>query len=276
VLRCHLSVPLTPSHIMAVGKNKKLGKKRKGGNRKVVDPFSKKEWYDVKAPSSFPIRQIGKTMVTKTQGTKLAKDGLMGRVFEASLGDLKANAEDDAFRKFKLRVEEVQGTNCLTNFYGMDLSTDKLRSLVRKWHSLIEAYADVKTTDGFLLRLYCIGFTKRRPNQIKKTSYAQSAQVRSIRRKMVDIMTREASTVELNELVAKLIPESIGREIEKATEGVYPLQNVMIRKVVTLRAPKIDMGKLLESHAGADIAVASQDTGKVVERTDAKKAKKDE
>jgi ribosomal protein S3AE len=52
---------------MAVGKNKKLGKKRKGGNRKVVDPFSKKEWYDVKAPSAFPIRQVGKTMVTKTQ-----------------------------------------------------------------------------------------------------------------------------------------------------------------------------------------------------------------
>lgn len=87
----------------------------------------------MKAPSAFPIRQIGKTMVTKTQGTKLAKDGLMGRVFEASLGDLKADAEDDAYRKFKLRVEEVQGTNCLTNFYGMDLSTDKLRSLVRKW-----------------------------------------------------------------------------------------------------------------------------------------------
>jgi len=260
---------------MAVGKNKKLGKKRKGGNRKIVDPFSKKEWYDVKAPNSFPIRQIGKTMVTKTQGTKLSKDGLMGRVFEASLGDLKANAEDDAYRKFKLRVEEIQGTSCLTNFYGMDLSTDKLRSLVRKWHSLIEAHADVKTTDGYLLRLYAIGFTKRRPNQIKKTSYAQSAQVRSIRRKMVEIMTREASTVDLNDLVAKLIPESIGREIEKATEGVYPLQNVLIRKVVTLRAPKTDLGKLLEIHGGADVATAPQtDLGKAVERT--KGAKKEE
>jgi len=252
---------------MAVGKNKKLGKKRKGGNRKVVDPFSKKEWYDVKAPNSFPIRQIGKTMVTKTQGTRVAKDGLMGRVFEASLGDLKANAEDDAYRKFKLRVEEVQGTNCLTNFYGMDLTTDKLRSLVRKWHSLIEAHADVKTSDGFLLRMYAIGFTKRRPNQIKKTSYAQSAQVRSIRKKMVDIMTREASTVDLNDLVAKLIPESIGTEIMKATEGVYPLQNVMIRKVVTLRAPKTDVGRLLEIHGGADVAVQSQaDLGKAVAR----------
>jgi small subunit ribosomal protein S3Ae len=252
---------------MAVGKNKKLGKKRKGGNRKIVDPFSKKEWYDVKAPSAFPIRQVGKTMVTKTQGTKVAKDGLMGRVFEASLGDLKANAEDDAFRMFKLKVEEVQGTDCLTNFYAMDLTSDKLRSLVRKWHSLIEAHADVKTTDGYTLRMYAIGFTKKRPNQIKTTSYAQSAQVRSIRKKMVEIMTREASTVDLNELVAKLIPESIGREIEKATEGVYPLQNVLIRKVVTLRAPKTDLNKLLEIHGGATSAAAStQDLGKAVER----------
>jgi len=272
---------------MAVGKNKKLGKKKKGGNRKIVDPFSKKEWYDVKAPSPFKIRQVGKTMVTKTQGTKIAKDGLMGRVFEASVGDLNPNAEDDAFRKFKLKVEEVSGTNCLTNFYGMNLSTDKLRSLVRKWHSLIEAYADVKTTDGYLLRLYVIGFTKRRPNQIRKTSYAQSSQVKNIRKKMIEILQRESSTVDLHELVAKLVAESIGKEIEKATEGIYPLQNVLIRKAVTLRSPKQDLGKLLEIHGGPEVAAATTpvlpaagataaapataDLGKPVERKQAKK-----
>jgi small subunit ribosomal protein S3Ae len=49
----------------------------------------------------------------------------------------------------------------------------------------------VKTTDGYLLRLFCIGFTKRNPNQIKKTSYAKSSQVRQIRAKMVEIMQRE-------------------------------------------------------------------------------------
>ena len=34
-----------------------------------VDPFSKKDWYDVKAPAMFNIRNLGKTLVTRTQGT---------------------------------------------------------------------------------------------------------------------------------------------------------------------------------------------------------------
>jgi len=242
---------------MAVGKNKKLGKKRKGGARKLADPFSKKEWYDVRAPSSFQIRGVGKTVVTKTQGTKNSRDSLLGRVFESSLGDLKPNGEDDAYRKFKLKVEDIQGNNCLTNFYGMDLTTDKLRSLVRKWHSLIETHADVKTSDGYTLRLFCIGFTKRRPNQMKKTSYAQSAQAKQIRKKMHEIMVREASTFDLHELVLKFIPETIGREIEKATDGIYPLQNVLIRKVKMLKAPKLDIGRLLELHGGIEAASAT-------------------
>jgi len=211
-------------------------------------------------------------MVTKTVGTKLARDGLINRVFEVSLGDLKLNGEDDAYRKFKLKVDEITGTNCLTSFYGMDLTSDKLRSLVKKWHTLIEAFTDVKTTDGYTVRLFVIGFTKRRQNQIRKTTYAQSAQVRQIRKKMVDIVQREASAVDLNELVAKLIPEIIGKEIEKAAEGVYPLQNVLIRKVKVMRAPKVDLNKLLELHGGVDAAHASSgstavDTGKVVTPT---------
>lgn len=60
---------------------------------------------------------------------------------------------------------------------GMDFTTDKMRSLVRKWQTLIEAYVDVKTTDGFTLRVFCIGFTKKRQGQVKRTCYAQASQV---------------------------------------------------------------------------------------------------
>lgn len=141
--------------------------------------------------------------------------------------------DENSFRKVSLRVDEVQGKACLTNFNGMDFTSDKLRSLVRKWQTLIEAHIDVKTTDGYLIRLFTIGFTKRRPNQVKKTTYAQSAQIREIRQKMFEIAQREATSCDLKQLVQKLVPEVIGREIEKASQGIYPLQNCYVRKVRT-------------------------------------------
>ena len=176
-----------------------------------------------------------------------ANDSLKGRIIEISLADLNKD-EEQSFRKIKLRIDEIQGKNCLTNFHGMDFTSDKLRSLVRKWQTLIEAHVDVKTTDGYLIRLFAIGFTKRRPSQVRKTTYAQSSQIREIRKKMFEIMTREATTCDLKELVQKFVPEAIGREIEKASRSIYPLQNVYVRKAKILKAPKFDISKLLELH----------------------------
>ena len=112
-----------------------------------------------------------------------------------------------------LKVAELMRQNKPSSIFlqGMDFTTDKLRSLVRKWQTLIEAYVDVKTTDGYVLRMFCIGFTRRRDQQIKRTCYAQSSQIRQIRRKMVELMTREAAACDLKELVGKFIPEVIGK-----------------------------------------------------------------
>jgi len=252
---------------MAVGKNKRLTKGgKKGGKKKIVDPFSKKDWYDVKAPSMFTVRTIGKTVVTRSQGTKSASDGLKGRVFEVALADLVQ--DEIAFRKFKLIAEEVQGRNVLTNFHGMNLTTDKLRMMVKKWQTLIEANVDVRTTDGFLLRMFCIGFTKKSTNQVKKTCYAQHTKVRAIRKKMIEVMTREVSANDLKDVVSKLIPGSIGRDIEKVCQGIFPLQDVFIRKVKILKKPKFDLGKLLELHGegGNTTTTKTSDTGEVITR----------
>lgn len=102
-------------------------------------------------------------------------------MFEVSLADLQNdNDAERSFRKFKLISEDVQGHNVLTNFHGMNLTTDKLRSMVKKWQTLIEATTDVKTTDGYLLRVFCIGYTHKDGASKKKTCYAQHTQVSEI------------------------------------------------------------------------------------------------
>merc|ERR1712178_302935 len=203
---------------MAVGKNKRLTKGKKGSKKKIIDPFANKEWYDIKAPSLFTKPVCGKTLVTRSKGTKIASDQLKGRVLEVSLADLN-NSEDDGYRKIRLRV-------------------------------------------------LCIGFTKKRPFQIRKTSYAQSAQVRAIRKKMMDIMTKEVASCELIKAVEKFVPEFIGKDIMKACEGIYPLTNVFIRKCKILKAPKFDAAKLAEIHSGP----SGEDVGKKIAQNAEKEA----
>mmetsp|Transcript_9210 Transcript_9210/g.26481 ORF Transcript_9210/g.26481 Transcript_9210/m.26481 type:complete len:100 (+) Transcript_9210:2-301(+) len=68
----------------------------------------------------------------------------------------------------------------------------------------------------------------------------------------MEIMIKEASTVQLRDLVKKLIPESIGKEIEKQTRGIFPLKDVLIRKVKIIKKPKFDITKLMELHGDGD------------------------
>nr|CAA66861.1 put. S3a ribosomal protein homologue [Anopheles gambiae] len=248
---------------MAVGKNKGVSKGgKKGSKKKVVDPFTRKDWYDVKAPNMFKNRQSGKTLVNRTQGTKIASDGLKGRVFEVSLADLQNEPDAErSFRKFKLVAESVNGRDVLTNFHGMALTTDKLRSMVNKWQTLIECSVDVKTTDGFMLRVFCIGFTIKDSMSQRKTCYAQHSQIKNIRAKMTAIIKREITSTDLKGVVEKLLPDSIAKDIEKACQVVYPLHDVYIRKVKVLKKPRFDLSSLMELHGDGGGKAAEVSTG---------------
>jgi len=239
---------------MAIGKNKR--KPKKGAKKKLVDPFQRKDWYDIKAPALFTNTNVGKTCVNQSSGKTLASEQLKGRVFKVSLADLNKD-EDRAYRVIKLIAEDVQGSNILTNFHGMTFTTDKVKGLVRKWQTLIESVTEVKTSDGYSVRMFCIGFTKRRLNQKKSNCYAQSSQVRQIRKKMTDIMVDEASKGDLKNLFKQFNSESIAKRIEKECQKIFPLQNVYIRKAKVLKKPKFDPFKLSELHSKA----AAEDKG---------------
>jgi len=257
---------------MAIGKNKRLTKGKKGGKKKAQNPFDRKDLYNIKAPSMFAVRNVGKTLITKTTGTKIATEELKGRVFELSMADLNGGDESQAYRKVRLICEDVQGENVITNFHGLDMTRDKVCSLIRKWQSLIEAFVDVKTTDGYSLRVFCIGFTKKQSNQsTKSTCYAQAGKILKIRKTMHKIMTEEVSKCDLKECVQKFIsmPESIPLMIEKSCNSIFPLQNVFIRKVKMTKKPKFDLMKLMELHGDS-----AEDSGAALDKEAAEKTVK--
>ena len=230
---------------MTAGKNPRNFKK-KGTKKKVLHPFIKKEWYNVHVPSVFDNRVPTLTPCNKSAGQKNAADSLRGRVFEISLGDMNREAHENAWRKIKVQVEEVKGYDCYTNFHGMDITRDKLCTLVKKWHTLIEAFVQCKTVDGYLIRMFCIAFTRRQNKQVKATCYAKGSQRKLIRQKMMEIMVNEASKSTLKDLFKKFISESLGKEITKECSKIFPLQNVLIKKVKLLKKPKFDLTKLME------------------------------
>jgi small subunit ribosomal protein S3Ae len=150
------------------------------------------------------VKVIYQSLALTPCSIEIAADSLKGRVFEISLADLNRDSNDLAWRRMKLQIEEVKGFDCYTNFYGMNITRDKLCTIVKKWHTTIEAFVQTKTADGYLLRMFCIGFTKRTNRQVRATCYAKGSQKQLIRNKMMEIMINEAQKSTLKELTKKL------------------------------------------------------------------------
>ena len=246
---------------MSLGKNKKnFSKGRKGAKKKVGERFLKKEWWNIQAPGMFAKRQFTESPVNQTVGKKLASDSMKGRIFEANLGDLNQGYE--THKKIKLIVEDAEGKSkiALTNFYGLEVTRDHLCSLIRKWHTLIETFVDCKTSDGFLMRFFVVAFTsmykqmnhpKKFTLQKKATCYANRSQVRQMRAIMTKIITKECKSSTMKELVNKVLGNQITDEIAAKCKNIFPLENVTIRKVKSIKRPKVDMNQLGEMHENA-------------------------
>ena len=246
---------------MSLGKNKKnFSKGRKGAKKKVGERFLKKEWWNIKAPGMFGKRLFTQSPVNQTVGKKLASDSMKGRIFEANLGD--SNQVYETHKKIKLIVEDAEGKSkiALTNFYGLEVTRDHLCSLIRKWHTLIETFVDCKTSDGFLMRFFVVAFTsmykqmnhpKKFTLQKKATCYANRSQVRQMRAIITKIITKECKSSTLKELVNKVLGNQITDDIAKKCRNIFPLENVTIRKVKSIKRPKVDMNQLGEMHENA-------------------------
>ena len=89
---------------------------------------------------------------------------------------------------------------------GLAIQRDSWFGDLCRWQNLIETNVDVKTTDGYTIRVFAVAFTaKAKTGQTKKTAYAQSAQIRAIRKKITDLITAAVTKSDLKDFVSKVL-----------------------------------------------------------------------
>merc|ERR1712232_94505 len=114
----------------------------------------------------------------------------------------------------------------------------------------VESRVVATTSDGYILALYIIGFTARPKVQQSKNCYAQSTQLRALRKRISDHVTKSIKASTLQDTVKKFMQELPAAELPKACLDIFPLRDVFIRKVKLVKAPKFDLGKLMDAHGG--------------------------
>lgn len=181
-----------------------------------------KQWYKVISPEMFGRAPVGETIANDPER-------IVGRVIETTLGDLTNNFSKQN-TKLRFRVDRVAGDSAYTRFMGHEMTTDYIRSLVKRRTSRIDAIVDVTTTDGYQVRVKPSCFTVKR---------ARANQVKSIREISKQVVMQKASGLDLNQLIQEVVLGKLSLDIYKEAKMVYPLRRVEVRKTEIVTEPSI-------------------------------------
>ncbi|GBC70004.1 hypothetical protein HRbin01_01711 [archaeon HR01] len=174
--------------------------------------------YDIYAPPYFGSRWLGSTISSDPSK-------LIGRVLRTSLYALT----DDFSKQYLIinfRIVNVRDQRCETVFYGHEYGREFLRSLVKRGTDKITMIFDLKTVDGFHIRVTTMTFT------VSKVSRKKRKAIRSI---MKGILEQAASTMTHDQLAQEMV-------LGKTASDIYN----EVRKIVFPRHVGIVKSKILK------------------------------
>lgn len=190
-----------------------MAQKQRAAAKKVKDKWRAKEWYKLFAPEMFSNMQLGETPADSA-------DGVLGRITEATVQDLTGDFSKMHI-KIKFKVHDVRGLDAHTMFDGHDLTSDYVRRLTRRKRTKTDAVVDVRTKDGWEIRVKPMAVSEQR---------IQASQETAIRRIMDEEIRRVASGVTIGELVRMLIMGDLSKAVSEASRKIVPIKRIEIRK----------------------------------------------
>lgn len=181
----------------------------KARRRRVRDTWKDKQWYKITTPKEFGEAEIG---TTPSRDPNL----LLQRKVEATMRELSGDFSKQ-YVKLRFQISDVAGDTAHTQFMGHQVTTDYVRSMIRRGTSRIDAIMKLETKDGKKLKVHMLAITIKR---------AKSSQQRYIRETMEKLVTEAAANKTLMELVEDIIKGKLASSVYHETKKIYPLKRV--------------------------------------------------
>lgn len=197
--------------------------------RKMREAWKAKQWYRIVAPDMFNGAELGETPAREPEM-------LIGRVSEVSYQDLTGDFTK-AHIKLYFKINSIKGTDAGTEFIGHGMTSDYLRRLTRRRNTKIDDVVDVRTKDGYKIRIKTISISLGR---------ISSSHQHLIRIKMEEVVRNKAAVSTMTELIKASINGELPKEIAKECKKIHPLKRVEVRKSEILEKPKITREELME------------------------------
>ncbi len=184
------------------------------------DPWALKRWFSVHAPS-----YLGGVFIAEVPAAESQK--LLMRTLEVSLYDLTKDISHLPI-KLKFQIHKVDGLQAFTRFKGLELTRDYLRSLVRKGTSKVAAVAEVKTKDGWVMRVTVLAVTTHRIGTAQKSA---------MRKRMIETLMKKASEMDIGQFLKEALEGVMAADLFVAGKKIAPLRKVELAKIKVLRYP---------------------------------------
>jgi len=212
--------------------------------RSVSRKRQQKRWYTLIAPEQFDRAELGETPADEPEKVE-------DRTIETTLGDITGNANENNV-KLTFQVTDVGSDAAYTELRQSELTSDYLRSLIRRGSSKIDAVITVRTTDDYRVKVQPVAFT---------TKVADHSQQHAIRRTMIDQVEAAAEDRTFRELMASITEGRLSSAIYNEAKTIYPLRRVEVQKA-TLDAHPEEVYEEEETAADvdeSDVAVEAVD-----------------
>ena len=185
----------------------------KARRRRVKDTWKDKQWYKIVTPKEFGDADIGTTP---------ARDSsmLLKRTVESSMRELSGDFSKQYIKLF-FQIKDVAGETANTDYVGHQVTSDYVRSMIRRGTSRIDAIAPVTTQDNKKMKVHVLAITIKR---------AKSSQQKFIRETMERIVIETATERSFRDLVEDIVTGKLASTIYHETKKIYPLKRVEIVK----------------------------------------------